>query len=158
LLPASNNIRRARPLLGTFVEIVVSGGEPGTMQAAIEEAFRSIAAVHALMSFHIDTSDVGRLNSTAWAGPVGVHPWTFRVLEAAVDLYRRSTGLFDMAIAPVLQNLGLLPPTKYPCPQMDPLSSGREPATTSAIELLSDNRVRFHHPGLRIDLGGIAKG
>jgi len=33
-----------------------------------------------------------------------------------------------------------------------------ETATSGAIELCSRNHVRFHHPGLRIDLGGIAKG
>src|SRR5262249_60100512 len=31
-------------------------------------------------------------------------------------------------------------------------------APTEAIELLPGDRVRFRHPGLRIDLGGIAKG
>jgi thiamine biosynthesis lipoprotein len=151
-------MRRARPLLGTFVEIAVSGAEAGVMQAAIEDAFSSVATVHTLMSFHLETSDVGRLNTTAWARSVGVHRWTFRVLETAVDLYRRSMGIFDIAVAPALQNLGLLPPDKYPCARTNRSSSRTDPATTASIELLSDDRVRFHHPDLRVDLGGIAKG
>jgi len=52
-------MRRARPLLGTLVEIAVSGAEAGVMQTAIEEAFSSVARVHTLMSFHLETSDVG---------------------------------------------------------------------------------------------------
>src|SRR5438552_475030 len=116
----------------------VSGAEPGAMQAAIEEAFSSVATVHALMSFHDETSDVRRLNTAAWTRPVGVHAWTFQVLEASVDLHRRSVGVFDIAVAPVLQNLGYLPRDEYPHPAV------AQPATTSAIELLSDNRIRFH--------------
>jgi thiamine biosynthesis lipoprotein len=145
-------MRHARPLLGTFVEIAVSGGEPQAMQEAIEEAFGTIATVHALMSFHLETSDVGRLNATAWALPVRVHPWTFRVLEASIDLYRRSAGVFDIAVAPVLQDLGLLARDKFPRLGIE------EPAPASAIELLSDSRIRFHGPQVRVDLGGIAKG
>jgi FAD:protein FMN transferase len=33
----------------------------------------------------------------------------FEVIEAAVELYRRSSGVFDIAVAPALQALGLLP-------------------------------------------------
>jgi FAD:protein FMN transferase len=37
-------------------------------------------------------------------------------------------------------------------------SSQAAAATSEAIELLPGYRVRFHHPGVRIDLDGIAKG
>jgi FAD:protein FMN transferase len=151
LPPASNSVSRARPLLGTFVEITVAGAAHADMHAAIEAAFAAVAKVHELMSFHETTSDLGRLNSEASAHPVGVHAWTFRVLEAAVVLHRRSTGIFDIAVAPVLQDLGALP---HHCGPSRPERS----ATTEAIELLPEHCVRFHHPALRIDLGGIAKG
>jgi thiamine biosynthesis lipoprotein len=145
--------RRARPLLGTFVEITVAGAAPADMHAAIDAAFDAVAKVHGLMSFHDAGSDVGRLNSEAWSRRVAVHSWTFQVLEAAVDLYRRSAGAFDIAVAPVLQDLGMLPRGKDDCS----LASG-ELATTATIELLRDHQVRFQHPDARIDLGGIAKG
>jgi thiamine biosynthesis lipoprotein len=142
-------LRRARPLLGTFVEIAA----PEHRNAAIDAAFDVIAQVHGLMSFHEETSDVARLNREACARPVGVHAWTFEVIAAAVELHRRSAGAFDIAVAPALQDLGLLP--RAPTDQKALHGSS---ATTGAIELLPDHRVRFHHPALRIDLGGIAKG
>jgi FAD:protein FMN transferase len=108
-MPADFIVRRARPLLGTFVEIAVSGASPEGMDAAVDAAFDAVATVHGLMSFHDDGSDVSRLNREAFAGPVTVHPWTFEVLAAALDLHRRSAGVFDVAVAPVLQELGLLP-------------------------------------------------
>jgi FAD:protein FMN transferase len=153
LPPASNSARRARPLLGTFVEIAVADAAPSDMHVAIAAAFEAVAKVHELMSFHDPHSDVGRLNSKAFARPIRVHRWTFQVLEAAVDLHRRSAGLFDIAIAPILQDMGLLPPS----PAHQTGNSGKT-ATSAAIELLSDQRVRFRDPGVKIDLGGIAKG
>ena len=149
---ASNKIRRARPLLGTFVEVAVTGASRADMDAAIEAAFSAMAQAHNLMSFHEAGSDVWYLNSEASTHPVCVHPWTFQVLQTAIDLHRRSTGIFDIAVAPVLQEMGLLPRANAWRPPVG------NPPTTEAIELLPGRRVRFTHPDTTIDLGGIAKG
>src|SRR5271165_3746740 len=100
--------RRARPLLGTFVEIAVADTSSATADAAIGAAFDAVAQVHALMSFHDPASDVSRLNRAADVGAIATHAWTFDVLATAVELHRRSRGLFNVAVAPVLQTLGLL--------------------------------------------------
>jgi thiamine biosynthesis lipoprotein len=149
---ASDSIRRARPLLGTFVEIEVAGATKPEMEVAVEAAFAAIATVHRLMSFHDRDSDVTRLNRDACDRPVGVHAWTFQVLKAAVDLHQRSKGLFDVAVAPILQDMEFLPRTDGECSA--PVNCpGRD-----AIELLPRRAVRFRYPGMKIDLGGIAKG
>src|SRR5215475_4017969 len=104
-----DSLRRARPLLGTFVEISVphiAGRDPDTV---IDEAFDAIAKVHNLMSFHDPDSDVSRLNREASVHSVEVHPWTLEVLKTAIELRDRSCGLFDISVAPALQDLGLLP-------------------------------------------------
>src|SRR6266581_5594224 len=98
----SDSIRRARPLLGTFVEIRAAGAEAAKMQAAVNAAFQAVADVHRLMSFHEPDSDVSRINREARVRPVRVHAWTFQVLEAAVDMHRRSKGIFDVTVAPTL--------------------------------------------------------
>lgn len=145
------SIRRARPLLGTFVEIAVAGAAISAMEAAVEAAFAGIATVHRLMSFHEATSDVSRLNRDAWLGAIPVHGWTYQVLKTALDLNRRSSGMFDVAVAPVLQKLGLLPGTG--CGEFRLRFGPRE-----VIQLFPENQVRFAHRGVGIDLGGIAKG
>jgi FAD:protein FMN transferase len=150
----SNNVpakvRRARPLLGTFVEIEVVGAG-AQADAAVEAAFADVAEVHRLMSFHEADSDVGRLNREAQVRPVVVHDWTYQVLQAAIELNRRSDGVFDIAVAPVLQAKGLLPRFDG-----DAAIAGAPPR--EAIELLAGGAVRFREPEVRIDLGGIAKG
>ena len=53
-----------------------------------------------------------------------------------------------------LQRLGFLPCFDDGAPL--PIASPRTP--NESVELLSDHRVRFTHPAVKIDLGGIAKG
>jgi FAD:protein FMN transferase len=148
-----DNVRRLRPLLGTFVEIAATGADVADMVAAVEAAFVAIGTVHRLMSFHDEDSDLSRLNRGAFETAIGVHPWTFQVLETALDLHSRSNGMFDLRIAPVLQNLGLLPYHGGEFRGDATLTPGH-----SGIELFASQSVRFHDRGVRIDLGGIAKG
>jgi thiamine biosynthesis lipoprotein len=134
------------------VEIDVADVDESDAEGAVEAAFAVVADVHRLMSFHEAGSDVSRLNRTAANGAVSIHPWTYQVLEMAAEMNRRSAGAFNIAVAPTLQQLGQLP-----CEQDAPPSLAGVPAG-EAIELLADNHVRFAHPSVMIDLGGIAKG
>lgn len=149
---ASDRTRRARPLLGTFVEIEVAAASGLERDAAIDAAFDAVAEVHRLMSFHEHDSDVSRLNRDAGVRPTRVHAWTFDVLEAAVEMHRRSRGVFDVTVAPVLQAMGLLPGLNG-----DPVIMP-EGCVTDAIELSPEQIVRFRSPAITADLGGIAKG
>ena len=60
-----DSARRARPLLGTLVEIRVRGYGA---DAAIERAFGDVERVHRSMSAQESTSDIARLRSGRWAG------------------------------------------------------------------------------------------
>ena len=151
--PTCDNIRRLRPLLGTFVEVAVAGAAVADMAAAVEAAFAAIGTVHRLMSFHDEESDVSRLNHGAFETATSVHCWTYQVLEAALDIHRRSNGVFDIRIAPAMQKFGLLPYHAGDFARDAALTAGH-----GAIELLAGNLVRFHDRATRIDLGGIAKG
>ena len=148
-----DSVCRARPLLGTFVEIRSAGAARAATERAIDAAFAVIDKIHRLMSFHDPDSDISRLNREASQRSVPVDTWTYRVVETAGVLHRRSFGAFDIAIAPALQTLGLLPRHRA-----DAEGDFAETATTEAIALLPRNHVRFHRPGMKIDLGGIAKG
>jgi len=128
-------LRRARPLLGTFVEIQASGLPAARLARAVEKAFAAVARVQALMSFHAPASDLSRLNRLAARRAVRVDAATWTVLRHAVALARASEGRFDPSA-----RLGII-----------------SHANWRAIRLLPDRRVRFLAP-LTLDLGGIAKG
>jgi thiamine biosynthesis lipoprotein len=148
-----DSVRRARPLLGTFVEIASTGAARGETECAVEAAFDAVANVHRLMSFHDPDSDVSRLNGEASVRNVAVNPWTYRVLETAIALHRESNGKFDIAVAPALQKLGRLP-RHYGETEFAAVGA----SSFDSIELLPDCHVRFRDRSVRIDLGGIAKG
>ena len=148
--PASDSARRARPLLGTFVEVTAAGAPRADLDAAIEEAFRAVADVHRLMSFHERESDVSRLNRAAMLHPVAVDPRTLDVLRWSQQFAERSRGCFDITVARELVDWSLLPPPESPY-RPDPDGSWRD------VEIRADGRVQFRRP-VWIDLGGIAKG
>jgi thiamine biosynthesis lipoprotein len=138
---------RARPLLGTLVEIAARGARA---EAAVAQAFRAVEQVHALMSYHDPASDVSRINREAGLRPVAVHADTWRVLSAAREFAQASGGLFDITVAPTLTRLGYLP-RHADFPRCSGQGDWRH------VELLPGQRVRLARR-LRIDLGGIAKG
>jgi|SRR5712671_2583789 len=133
------SIRRARPLLGTFVEIAVAAETFDAAEAAVEAAFSAVATVHRLMSFHETDSDVSRLNRSAASGAVRVHDWTYQVLEAACDLHCRSGGMFDISVAPALQSLALLPSVPAVSSPSDSGVIARESGRSSNPQLLVGN-------------------
>ncbi len=153
--------RRCRPLLGTFVEIVVKDDnttqahharldEPKARQA-IDAAFAAIERVHTLMSFHDPDSEVSRLNRLAYNQKIFVSSETYEVLQYAKQLHELSDGVFDITIASQLIDSGLLPRHNF-------LKEHKNySGTTADIELLPDGFVRFVQ-SMCIDLGGIAKG
>lgn len=146
-------MRRARPLLGTFVEIEAQGSAGDGIaedapEQAVSAAFAAVALVHRLMSFHESDSDLSRLNRRALSEPVAVHPWTATVLRRARALFHATDGLFDCAVGHDLARLGLLP-----ADGLGPAEAGN----FSAVEFLPGNRVTFT-ARIALDLGGIAKG
>lgn len=150
--PPANTVEliRARPLLGTIVEIAASASSAAQIQAAIARAFAEIETVHRLMSYHEACSDVSRINREAFDAEVQVDAHTFRVLRAARLMAEASNGVFDISIAPQLARLGFLP-THADFPRIPCRGNWRD------IVLLPGNRVRLAC-NLSIDLSGIAKG
>lgn len=146
---SSAELRRARPLLGTLVEVRLTAPTPAKAARALQAAFAAIERVQALMSFHDPASELSRLNRDGAVRSVRVHSWLHTILRRAQELHAATGGLFDIAVAPALVRNGWLPR----------IGSGRAAAraTTADIVLLTGNRVRFRRP-LLIDLGGIAKG
>jgi len=145
-----SELRRARPLLGTIVEMRVDGLAQPAALAAIDAAFAEVAEVHRLMSFHEPGSELSRLNRDAAQHAVEVDTRTFEVLQAALDIAAASEGRFDPSVAARLVQWDFLPAPASAC-LPDPAADWRD------IELTAKSRVHFVRP-LWIDLGGIAKG
>ncbi len=138
--------RRARPLLGTIVEIAIVGGN----DAAFEAGFAAITHVHRRMSFHDRDSDVSRINTASQSRVVALDPHTIVVLRAALDLHRQSRGLFTLCVGRALVRNGFLP-------RNGTGHLGQISGMMDDIAIIDETHVRIASPVL-IDLGGIAKG
>jgi len=143
-------VSRARPLLGTLVEIS-AWGSPDAARMAVASAFAAIERAQELMSAHDPRSDVSRMNRGAHERPIRVHRWTAQVLRFALRLQRDSRGAFDCGIGFHLESAGFLP-AGTAAAQAD---EARADEHTVRVE--ASNVVRFTRP-LCLDLGGIAKG
>ncbi len=122
--------RRARPLLGTLVEVGVTRGAPAAaVEAAIEAAFAAVAQVQACMSRFEPGSDIGRFHALAAGESICITARTADVLHASALLHAESEGLFDIA-----------------------QGSPRNGWHCTGLTLTKKK------PGVHLDLGGIAKG
>jgi len=95
---SGHDLRRCRPLLGTFVEISASGPDQALLERAMTGAFDTMARMQALLSAHDARSELSRLNRQAGSAPlqIGRHLW--RVLRCAASLARESDGAFDATL------------------------------------------------------------
>ena len=137
---------RQRPLLGTFVEIGVGGGDANA-DGAINAAFAAIEEVHRLMSFHAPDSDISRLNRAGGAA-VRLHPLTLRVLRLARAMMVASGGLFNCTVGGALVARGVLP---------NPGVNAPLPAGSADDIVLDGETARLERP-IMVTLDGIAKG
>src|SRR5260221_43307 len=94
----SNDARRARPALGTLVEMRLA--DASIAARAFECAFQAVERVHRLMSRQERDSDVARLNRAAARTPVAVDAWTWDVLRRAQELHEVPDGRLAFSAAP----------------------------------------------------------
>ena len=137
--------RRARPLLGTFVEIGLRPADP----AVFAKAFERIERVHHLMSAHAVDSDLAEISRNAHSHPVTVDAATAEVIAFSLKCAEASAGAFD----PVRAGVALIHQNRRPNLADHLPDRG---ATWRDLEIRG-HEVRASRP-LALDLGGVAKG
>jgi len=139
-------VRRARALLGTFVEIAL----PGTSETCFAAGFEAIGLIHEVMSFHSQDSDISRVNAARPGEVLEVDEHLIRVIRIAESLRSRTRGLFDISVGHALVRDGFLPrPFGAKLAQFN--------GNTNDIEIVGDTHIVCNRR-VMIDLGGIAKG
>ncbi len=147
---------RDEVVMGTTIhaELWSDYGADGT--AALDAVMAEMHRIDRLMSPHKATSELSRINREAQAGPVVISDEMFTLLQKAVAFSHVSNGAFDITYA----SAGHLYDYRAGVqPSQDALR-----AACAAIgwrNLILDGRecsVQFARPGMRIDLGGFAKG
>lgn len=142
-------LKRSEMIMGTTVEITVIPAN----EEAIREAFLAIRKVDKLMSLYQPDSEVSRLNEQ---GENQLSPETIQVIQQAIKFAEMTEGVFDITCRPLI-NLWKKAKKEQKIPSPEEIERARKLVDYRKI-ILKGNLVKLPEPGMKIDLGGIAKG
>lgn len=145
-----------RPLMGTRFAVTCHGSDEAKAKAAADEAFAEGERINAVASDYLPDSELMRL--PAGGAAVAVSPLLAELLEFSRDMAERCGGAFDPTLGPLT---GLWRESR----RTGELAAAEDRAAAlaacgwSGLEVDGKARtVRLGKPGMRLDLGGIAKG
>jgi thiamine biosynthesis lipoprotein len=138
-----------RVLLGTFVEVTSAD------RRAADIVFNELSRIERILSKYDPQSEVFRLNQS---GKLRVSPETFYVISKAKEFCAHTEGAFDITIGPLMDLWGFTS-KEYLLPSQEDIRKALRLVGCDKIILRAkDNMIQFKIRGMKIDLGGIAKG
>ena len=143
-------------IMGTRITVELWVDDPAAADPANEAVLAAMRHVDETMSTYKPTSEVSQVNAKAADGPMHISKELFDLLATAKEYSRLTEGAFDITYASVgylydfrkrqrpdeQQIAKALPAVNYEHILLDPVAQ----------------TVQFSQKGVRIDLGGIAKG
>lgn len=156
--PTEPFIEVSRPLMGTQARVVLYSRDPkaafDAAQAALDEAER----LEKVLSDYDPASELMRLCAAGHTDPVPVSKDLYDALSLALDLARRTGGMFDPTIG-AYTHLWRTAREKGEVPSAGARAEAASRVGWEKIELHPPTRrVRLTVPGMQLDLGGFGKG
>ena len=152
-------VQYADHAMGTNVTVWMwTADERGAAQAA-EAVFDEMKRLDKEMTTWLPTSEVSQINTAAGVKPVKVSAETYAVIERALDVSRRSKGLFDITVEAFKGLWKFDEDMDQTLP--DPAEVAKRLPLVNWKDVVLDPRqhsVFLRRKGMRITLGGIAKG
>jgi len=152
---AQSEISRTDFVLGTVCTIrIIEGGSTKTT----DEIFQRLRQIEDRMSANKDGTEIAAVNSAAGGKAVRVSEDTFFVISKAVEYAGLSGGAFDPTVGPLVKlwNIGN---EGAHVPQKSDIAAALKLIDYRKVELDPKNlTVRLAAPGMKLDLGAIAKG
>ena len=142
--------------MGTRVEVQLWDNDAGQAEHLIALAMAEFDRIEAEMSTYLPDSEMTQINEQAANKPVVVSPELFGLIDRALQLSVTTNGAFDITFDSVGQlydfRAGI-----HPGPEQ--IASHLDKINYRYVQLDREkSTIRFSHPGVRINLGGIAKG
>jgi thiamine biosynthesis lipoprotein len=149
-------LRCEEAIMGTSVTVDLWAERRAEGEAAAQAVMAEMHRIDRTMSPHKPDSELSRINREAGQRPVPLSAEMLRLLDKAIEFSRWSDGAFDISYA----SAGALYDYRAGvAPDDATLAPAR--AAIGWQDLLLDRRagtLSFGRPGMRIDLGGFAKG
>lgn len=149
-------LARDEAIMGTAIRVELWCDSAAQGEEAIDAVMAEMHRIDAQMSPHKPDSELSRINAHAAREPVALSSEMFLLLVQAQRFAKASGGAFDISYASV----GCLYDYRAGvAPDAAALVRARAAVGWRGIELDARSRsVRFAREGMRIDLGGFAKG
>lgn len=147
---------REEDIMGTRCAVELWATDRNAGNAAIEAVLADMRRIDALMSTYKPDSEISRVNANAAREPVAITAELFGLLQTAQQYSALSKGAFDITYASVGY---LYDYRQHFHPDEKTIAAALPSVDYRQLKLDPANRtVSFGKPGMRIDLGGIAKG
>ncbi len=148
--------------MGTKV-VVVAYTTPEVDEAATKRAmaqsFREVQRLERIMSTWVETSEVSMINAAAGRSAVAVGPETFAVIEKSLWIGRESKGVFDISFDAMRGLWKFDEGVDGSVPVLKSIRAAQKLIDYRRIEVdPAASTVKLGVEGMRINLGGIAKG
>jgi FAD:protein FMN transferase len=144
--------------MGTHCRITLYAKDEAEASRACKATFARIADLDRIMSDYRSTSELMQLCQKSGGPPVKVSKDLFQVLSRAQEVSRLSHGAFDVTVGPVVK---LWRRVRYTKTMPSPEEIERTRSLVGYENLVLDAKeqtARLRKEGMRLDLGGIAKG
>ena len=149
-------MKREEAIMGTSIVVELWADERAAGEAAISAVMDEMHRIDRAMSPFKEDSELSRINREAHQAPVPVSAEMARLIVRAAEFSELSGGAFDITYAAVGH---LYDYRNRVRPSDEELEKARAAIGWRGLVLDSQARtVRFARPGMRIDLGGFAKG
>ncbi|HWL95638.1 MAG TPA: FAD:protein FMN transferase [Phycisphaerae bacterium] len=146
----------SRPLMGTEISVQLWHDDAAKGQAAVEAVFSEMERINQLMSTYIEDSRISLINREAADRAVPAGKELYGLIVRSLDMSVLTHGAFDITFDSIGQHYDFrerMRPDAATIEEKLDLIDYRLVVTVS-----SDKSIRFLRPGVRINLGGIAKG
>ncbi|MGB5245133.1 MAG: FAD:protein FMN transferase [Woeseia sp.] len=147
---------QTRAQMGTEVRVRLWHDDDIAGAAAIEAVFQEVDRIEKLMSTYIDDSRISEINRDAATRPVVAGRELFDLIVRALDVSVLTRGAFDITYDSAGQYYDFRAGVR---PDGETLKAALPSVNYHHVETLRpDFSIRFLQQGVRINLGGIAKG
>lgn len=148
-----------QPHMGTKFNIVLYAPDEITANKAASEAYTRIAELNQMMSDYIADSELNQLSATSGNQHfTKVSPELFYILRESITLSQATDGAFDITVGPAVK-LWRRARRQHQYPDADRLEQAKKAVDYRYITLnLNTKAAHLKAPGMKLDLGGIAKG
>lgn len=144
--------------MGTRFAVTTHGTDAAKAKEAAEAAFAKAEEINAVASDYIADSEVLSLSKVSAGQVTIISPLLFDILTKARKAAEITEGRFDPTIGP-LTKLWRETRRRGQLPDAETLAKARAACDWHALKLdPATHGVTLEKPGMRIDLGGIAKG